>query len=74
METIKLASILILIILISGCVQTRFEKSISVTKDAQGNIIQTVETETVSQPGNGIPIKLEKIKNIQFDGQPSPGK
>lgn len=46
-------------------IQTAYRKSIAVTKDGQGQIIQTVETETVTQPGQGYQMKLEKIKGIQ---------
>ena len=52
-------------LLCSGCVQTMYHKSIEVTKDANGNILQIVEVETVSQPGQGWPIKLEKLKGVQ---------
>jgi hypothetical protein len=36
----------------SGCVEARFEKKIEVHRDANGKIIKTVETETVTQPGH----------------------
>ena len=52
--------------LMGGCVvQSTYSKTIAVTKDAKGNIIQTVESETVVQPANGYPMRLEKIKGIQ---------
>jgi outer membrane lipoprotein SlyB len=50
---------------LSGCVQTAYSKSVSVTKDADGHIVQTVETETVTQPGQGYEMRLEKIKGVQ---------
>lgn len=59
------AFLLLAITALSGCVQTAYSKSISVTKDAEGRIVQTVETETVTQPGQGYQMKLEKIKGIQ---------
>jgi hypothetical protein len=40
--------VLLSITAISGCVQTAYSKSIPVTKDAKGQIAQTVETETVT--------------------------
>lgn len=63
----KLSVVMLLlnIAAISGCVQTAYSKSISVTKDADGRIVQTVETETVTQPGQGYQMHLEKIKGIQ---------
>ena len=59
------AFLLLAITALSGCVQTAYCKSISVTKDAEGRIVQTVETETITQPGQGYQMKLEKIKGIQ---------
>ncbi|WP_434603111.1 hypothetical protein J3P85_07250 [Pseudomonas sp. Z1-12] len=59
------ALLLLAITALSGCVQTAYSKSISVTKDAEGRIVQTVETETITQPGQGYQMKLEKIKGIQ---------
>ncbi|WP_342030341.1 hypothetical protein [Pseudomonas sp. CFBP 13719] len=50
---------------LAGCVQTAYTKSVSVTKNADGRIVQTVETETVTQPGQGYQMKLEKIKGVQ---------
>ncbi|MFJ4344328.1 hypothetical protein [Pseudomonas sp. NPDC089401] len=50
----------------SGCVvQSSYSKTVSVTKDAEGKVLQTVETETVVQPGQGYPMRLQLIKGIQ---------
>ena len=62
---LNVAFLLLAITALSGCVQTAYSESISVTKDAEGRIVQTVETETVTQPGNGYQMKLEKIKGVQ---------
>lgn len=62
---VQAAFLLLAITTLTGCVQTAYSKSISVTKDAEGRIVQTVETETVTQPGQGYPMRLEKIKGIQ---------
>ncbi|MDC3740800.1 hypothetical protein KDL21_07120 [Pseudomonas syringae pv. syringae] len=59
------ALLLLAVISISGCVQTAYSKSIAVTKDASGRIVQTVETETVTQPGQGYEMRLEKIQGVQ---------
>ncbi|WDY60590.1 hypothetical protein [Pseudomonas sp. PSKL.D1] len=51
---------------LSGCVvQSTYSKSVAVTRDAEGRVVQTVETETVVQPGQGYPMRLEKIKGVQ---------
>ncbi|WP_430458821.1 hypothetical protein [Pseudomonas sichuanensis] len=50
----------------SGCVvQSTYSKSVTVTKDAEGKVVQTVETETVVQPAQGYPMRLQFIKGIQ---------
>jgi outer membrane lipoprotein-sorting protein len=61
----KIALLLLTIVGLSGCVQTAYSKSVAVTKDASGHIVQTVETETVTQPGQGYEMRLEKIKGVQ---------
>lgn len=48
-------------IFMTGCIGTQFQKSVSVTKDADGRIIQTVETETVIQGGSSYPMKLKHL-------------
>ncbi|WP_249677795.1 hypothetical protein [Pseudomonas abieticivorans] len=62
---LNIALLLLAVIGLSGCVQTAYSKSIAVTKDAHGNVVQTVETETVTQPGQGYEMRLEKIKGVQ---------
>ncbi|AKF49765.1 hypothetical protein PsyrH_04685 [Pseudomonas syringae pv. syringae HS191] len=59
------ALLLLAVISISGCVQTAYSKSIAVTKDASGRVVQTVETETVTQPSQGYEMRLEKIQGVQ---------
>ena len=54
--------------LLSGCVATTYQKTISVTKDADGKILSTTETEGVIQPAGGgvkssLPIKFQYLKD-----------
>jgi hypothetical protein len=54
--------------ILSGCVATSYQKSISVTRDANGKIISTTETESVMQPaGGGVAsspaMKFQYLKN-----------
>lgn len=52
--------------IMTGCVvQSSFSKTVAVTKDAQGNVVQTVESETVVQGAQGYPIRLGLIKGVQ---------
>lgn len=51
---------------LTGCVvQSTYSRTIAVTKDAEGKVLQTVETETVVQPAQGYPMRLQLIKGIQ---------
>jgi hypothetical protein len=53
-------------VFMSGCVvQSSYSKTVAVTKDAQGKVIQTVESETVVQGAQGYPIRLDLIKGVQ---------
>jgi hypothetical protein len=57
----------------TGCVSTTYTKTISVTKDENGKVIQTIETESVTQPNQqGWPVKFEHLKGVQpFDSKPT---
>jgi len=63
----KLLPLLFIAPIFAGCVATQYQKSISVTKDADGKIISTTETETVLQPpnsgGSSLPIKFKYLKD-----------
>jgi hypothetical protein len=62
----KALTIVFLMLTMNGCVvQSTYSKTVAVTKDAEGRIVQTVESETVVQPANGYPLRLEKIKGVQ---------
>lgn len=65
MKKIYFIAIISAVLFINGCVQTMYNKSIAITKDADGNILQIVETESVTQPGQGWPLKLKTIKDVQ---------
>ena len=52
--------------LLTGCVvQSTYSKTVTVTKDANGNILSITESETVVQPAQGYPIKLQLVKGVQ---------
>ena len=66
MKNNKALTIIFLMLAMNGCVvQSTYSKTIAVTKDAEGRIVKTVESETVVQPANGYPLRLEKIKGVQ---------
>jgi hypothetical protein len=67
-HTIKLivAGAIALSLLTTACtVPTIYSKEVKVTKDAQGRITQTEETERVTQPqGKGHPVKFDHLKGV----------
>ncbi|QKK95963.1 hypothetical protein [Pseudomonas sp. 13159349] len=66
MKHLVLMSVIAASAALSGCVvQSSYSKTVAVTKDADGKIVQTVETETVVQPAQGYPMRLQLIKGIQ---------
>lgn len=55
--------------LCGGCVNMIYEKTVAVTRDGNGVITQTTETETVVQKNQqGWPVKLEHLKGGQPNG------
>lgn len=66
MKGLQFLALAAVVALMSGCVvQSSYSKTIAVTKDAQGKVIQTVESETVVQGAQGYPMRLELIKGVQ---------
>ena len=66
MKSKYIALLFIAPLLLSGCVATQYQKSVSVTKDANGNIVSRTETESVIQPNQqGWPVKFEYLKGVQ---------
>lgn len=52
--------------LLSGCVvQSTYSKTVTVTKDPSGKVLNMVESETVVQPAQGYPLKLQLINGVQ---------
>ena len=53
-------------VLLGGCVPIQYTRSITVSKDANGNITGTVETETISEPHQ----ETAKVKELQNSNSP----
>jgi len=51
--------------MLTGCVQSTYSKTVTVTKDSKGMVLGTVETETVVQPAQGHALQLDLIKGVQ---------
>ena len=63
----KTALFLAAVLLLSGCVvPTTYTKTVSVKRDVDGKIVETFETESVTQPRqHGFPIKFQYFEGIQ---------
>jgi PBP1b-binding outer membrane lipoprotein LpoB len=69
MKTKSIALLFIAPLLLSGCVGSIYQKSVAVTKDADGKIVSTTETESVIQPHRwGWPVQFENLKGVQPGG------
>jgi hypothetical protein len=64
--------LLALVSLAAGCTTpTIYSKTVTVTKDAEGKIVQTVVTESIAQPNQvGVPVRFEHLRGIRPDEQP----
>jgi hypothetical protein len=49
----------------TGCTPSLYTKSVTVTKDQSGKVVQISETETVTQRGNGFEIDFQHLKGVQ---------
>lgn len=55
----------ILAVISSGCVATTLKHEIAIVRDADGKIIQTIETEGIEQPGAANTGKIQ-FKTLQL--------
>lgn len=64
--TMTMRNLVFLCFFFAGCtVPTEYSKSVIVKKDANGNIIEVVETEAVIQRGGlGNPITFQHLKGV----------
>ncbi len=62
----KIITLLITLLVLIGCVQSQYQKNITVVKDADGHVVTTTISETVIQPGRGYPVKFKHLKGVQL--------
>lgn len=67
----KIICALMMCLALSGCVSTYVIKEIQVKKDANGKVIQTVETERTIQRGMTKGMQFDYLKNKQGDAAPA---
>lgn len=65
MKSLIVCGLLLSFSMLTGCVQSTYSKTVTVTKDSQGQVLGTVETETVVQPAQGYALQLNLIKGVQ---------
>ena len=63
MQLVRMA-VMVLATTLTGCVATHYTKTVEVTKDARGRILQTRIVETAQQDGQGWPIKFGHLKGV----------
>ena len=61
MKVQKIVQLLLASVLSTGCVATYVTKEVAVTKDANGKVIQTVETEKAEQRQSFMPFSLKHL-------------
>jgi len=67
----KRVFVLLMCLALSGCVSTYVIKEIQVKKDANGKIIETIETERTIQAGVTKGVHFDYLKNKQSDQSPT---
>ena len=63
--------VVLMCLVFSGCVTTLVTKEVKVKKDANGKIVETVETERVTQQGSARGMQFDYLKNKQGDKAPA---
>ncbi len=67
----KIFFVAIMCIALSGCVSTYVIKEVQVKKDANGKVIETIETERTIQRGVTKGVQFDYLKNKQSDQSPT---
>ena len=67
----KIFFVALMCFVFSGCVSTYVIKEIQVKKDANGKIIETVETERTIQAGVTKGVQFDYLKNKHSDQSPT---
>jgi hypothetical protein len=65
MRTFVVLIVSVMLLSASACVPSQYTKSVIVKKDPQGKVVEILETETVSQRGEGCAINFVYLQGIQ---------
>ena len=63
--------VVVLCFALSGCVRTLVTKEVQVKKDANGKVIETIETERIIQQGGTKGVQFNYLKNKESDQSPT---
>ena len=63
--------IVLMCLALSSCVRTLVTKEVQVKKDANGKVIETVETERIIQQGGTKGVQFDYLKNKESDQSPT---
>jgi uncharacterized protein YceK len=63
--------IVLMCLALSGCVRTLVTKEVQVKKDANGKVIETIETERIIQQGGTKGIQFDYLKSKEGDQSPA---
>jgi len=67
----KRVFIVFMCMIAQGCVSTLVTKEVQVKKDANGKVVETIETERVTQQGAARGMQFDYLKNKQDDKAPA---
>jgi hypothetical protein len=63
--------VILMCIALSGCVRTLVTKEVQVKKDANGKVIETIETERIIQQGGTKGVQFDYLKSKESDQSPT---
>ncbi len=67
----KISSVILICLLLSGCVSVLIQKEVQVKKDANGQVIETIEIEKVMQRGTITGgLQFDYLKSKRDDAKP----
>lgn len=63
--------VVLMCLVLSGCVRTLVTKEVQVKKDANGKVIETIETERIIQQGGTKGVQFDYLKSKENDQSPT---
>ena len=63
--------VVLICLALAGCVRTLVTKEVQVKKDANGKVVETIETERIIQQGGTKGVQFDYLKSKQGDQAPA---